>query len=62
MTDYDREHLRDILAGHGDWYHARLLRLIAKADEPNRHQLAKAYPEEVEAVHKFQTGRPLPTT
>lgn len=47
MSDYDRAHVQDILDGDGDWFTAKLLRLIAHADLINRAKLKVAFPEEV---------------
>lgn len=42
----------DILLGHGDWFDAQLIRLIAKADSVNRERLRKGYPAEVREVER----------
>ncbi len=56
MNLTDTVALPQILAGHGSWFGARLLRLIAKADSVNRDKLRKVYPAEVAAVERFQKG------
>lgn len=56
ITDYDKAHMADILAGHGDWFTAQLLRLIAKADRTNRERIRKGFPAEVEAYEKWDAG------
>ena len=56
MNLTDQVALPEILAGHGSWFGARLLRLIAKADSVNRDKLRKVYPKEVAAVERFQKG------
>lgn len=56
FSDYDREHIGDILAGAGDWFHADLIRLVGHADIFNRQRLAKAFPEVVDAVCQYQWG------
>lgn len=53
ISDYDREHVRDLLMGHGDWFTAQLLRLIAKADPENRVRLRHAFPEEVQLYEDY---------
>lgn len=53
ISAYDREHLRDLLLGHGDWFTAQLLRLIAKADRENREKLRLGFPEEVAAYEEW---------
>ena len=57
MSDYDRQSIPAIIAGHGDWYGAYLIRLIAKADRNNLRLLARVYPEEVRAVLEFMGYR-----
>ncbi len=52
LTDYDKTHVRDILAGEGNWFGAHLLRLIHKADKGNLETLRKAYPEHVTAYEE----------
>ena len=47
MSEFDKANVGRILAGHGDWFTAKLLRLIAKADLHNRELLWKGFPEEV---------------
>ena len=59
MTEYDKENITEILHGKGTWFTANLFRLIAKADGENRVKLAKAFPEEVNAVHLYLTGKTL---
>ena len=59
MTEYDKENITEILHGRGTWFTANLLRLIAKADGANRVKLAKAFPEEVNAVHLYLTGKTI---
>lgn len=50
MNDYDKDNISAILQGHGDWFTAQLMRLIAKADNYNRKRLFKAFPDVVTAV------------
>lgn len=54
LSDFDRKNVGHILAGHGDWFTAKLLRLIAKADFENRSKLALGFPKEVELVDAYQ--------
>lgn len=56
ISDYDRAHVHDILIGHGDWFTADLLRLIAHADAHNRERLRQAFPEEVAAFEAWERG------
>lgn len=58
LSEFDREHMTDIIAGDGDWFTAHLLRLIHKADDENRALLRIVFPKEVEAhEHWNLTGR-----
>ena len=54
MGPWDREHLQEILLGHGDWFTARLIRLIARADPARKERLRLGFPEEVAAVEEWQ--------
>jgi hypothetical protein len=54
MNEYDTENIEPILNGHGDWFNAHLLRLIATADSGNTEKLRVSFPEQVEAVLKFR--------
>jgi lactam utilization protein B len=56
MTDFDRQHVAEILAGEGTWFTAHLFRLISKADKDNRKRIALGFPAEVAAVNNYQTG------
>ena len=56
MSDYDKKNVGKIIRGHGDWFTARLFRLICVADDKNRAKLFKAFPDEVDVVHKYKTG------
>lgn len=47
MSPYDKENIVKIVDGHGDWFTAQLLRLIAKADRVNRERIRAGFPEEV---------------
>lgn len=57
MSPFDIENLGEILAGHGDWFNAKLLRLIALADSEKRKAFHKAFPVQVDAITKYQTGK-----
>lgn len=58
LSDYDRHHIDDILNGHGDWFSAQLLRLIAHADAANRELLRAGFPDHVEAYEKWYRQEP----
>jgi hypothetical protein len=58
LTDYDNDNIGPIIRGRGDWFTARLIRLIARADTSNKKKLAQVFPKEVAAVQTFQTGKP----
>lgn len=49
ISDFDREHVGEIVAGHGDWFSAHLLRLMAKADADNLALLGLVFPDHLEA-------------
>jgi hypothetical protein len=58
MNQFDKENMKNILLkGEGDWFTAILFRLISKADNSNRAKLFKAFPDEVNEVHKYLTGK-----
>ena len=57
MSQFDKENVKGILEGEGDWFTANLFRLIAKADKGNRAKLFDAFPDEVKVVHKYLTGK-----
>lgn len=54
LSEYDKAEIQTILRGHGDWFTAQLLRLIAKADEGNKEKLRLGFPAEVELVEKYR--------
>jgi hypothetical protein len=56
ISEFDKKNVSHILSGHGDWFSARLLRLIMKADLTNREKLRQVYPEHVEAYEKYIRG------
>lgn len=56
LSDFDIKNMDRIMVGHGDWFTAQLLRLIAKADEDNIERLRKGFPEEVEIVGRWCRG------
>lgn len=59
LNEYDKQNIQKILEGHGDWFTANLLRLIAGADVGNRAKLFLSFPKEVNCVHEYQTGSPF---
>jgi hypothetical protein len=55
FTSYDKNHIEEIIyEHHGDWFNARLLRLIYKADGSNREKLRLVYPEQVKAIENME--------
>jgi hypothetical protein len=56
LSEFDKKEVRKILEGHGDWFTANLMRLIAMADSFNKSLLFAGFPDEVNFVHGFQTG------
>lgn len=55
-SDFDRDHIQDILCGYGDWFGADLLRLIAKADRQNREKIRQVYPVHVKVYEDWHDG------
>lgn len=56
LSKFDRENIPAIMGGHGDWFTAQLLRLVAKADNHHKAQLRMGFPEEVALVKAWQRG------
>lgn len=57
LSDFDREHIDDILRGAGTWFSADLLRLCAHADDENLARLRLAFPEHVQAYLDWRSGK-----
>lgn len=57
ISAFDKAHMADIVAGHGDWFTAELLRLIAKADFENKAKLRLGIPEVVQAYDTWMESR-----
>lgn len=57
MTEYDKANVGLILSGEGDWFTALLFRVIARADTVEKAKLFLGFPDEVNQVHEFQTGK-----
>jgi hypothetical protein len=53
ISEHDREHMDEIMSGYGDWFSARLLRLIAKADIENRALLRQVFPDHVQTYEEW---------
>ena len=45
-----------LLAGYGDWFSAKLMRLIMKADRENKERLRIAFPDHVQAYDDYMRG------
>ena len=56
LSEFDKTHVGEILAGMGDWFSAQLLRLCAKADGQNLEKLRLGFPEHVEAFVRWRDG------
>ena len=56
LSDFDISNMPRILSGHGDWFSADLLRLMAKADSENLTKLANAYPEVFIEFMRYHRG------
>lgn len=46
-SKFDHEHINAIMAGHGDWFSAELLRFLPKADPLNLERFRVMFPEHV---------------
>lgn len=57
ISAFDKAHMADIIAGHGDWFSAELLRLIAKADFENKAKLRLGFPDVVPAYDAWMERR-----
>jgi hypothetical protein len=56
ISQWDKDHFGDIIAGQGDWFTAHLIRLFHKADRTNFAKLLEAYPEVGLSYIKWQKG------
>ena len=52
MMIRDFEEVDEALGGGGSWFSAKLIRLIADADESNRNRLREGFPAEVAFVER----------
>ena len=60
LSAYDKQNVEKIVHGHGDWFSAWLIRLIAlKADDDNTELLRTVYPDHVAAVEAWRSGGTL---
>jgi hypothetical protein len=58
MSEWDKANIEEILRNPvNDWFTARLIRLIAKADRVNREKLRLGFPEEVAAWETYAFGK-----
>lgn len=57
LSEFDAASIDIIMGGHGDWFSACLIRLIAKADINNLRLLHSIYPDHVNAVVKYKHGK-----
>lgn len=56
LSQFDIDNVDAIIGGHGSWFTAELLRLIAKADINNRQRLRVAFPDEVHLWESWYHG------
>jgi hypothetical protein len=56
ISEYDKRNVEKILHGHGTWFGAQLLRLIAHADKWNREKLRLGFPDYVAAYEAWDRG------
>ena len=54
ISEFDKEHVDEIMVGEGDWFTAQLLRLCAKADRRNLERIRQGFPEVVALFEKWQ--------
>jgi hypothetical protein len=59
LSEHDEANIDAIMGGHGDWFSARLLRLIAKGDFENRQLLGSIYPEHYAAFMAWYVDQPV---
>ncbi len=57
MSDFDKENVGQILSGQGTWFTAKLMRLVCESDSQCKEKMWHGFPEVVDAVHQFQTGK-----
>ena len=55
LSDFDRSNVGEILAGHGDWWSADMLRLIKRSDRDHRNLLRRVVPVHVWAVEQWES-------
>ena len=56
MNAYDVANIEKLIHGHGDWFTARLLRLLVHADTINLRKLGAAYPDVVAWFLNYRHG------
>jgi hypothetical protein len=54
ISEYDKGNIGAILGGMGDWFSARLLRLLQSCDYDNFETLRTVYPDHVEALEAWR--------
>jgi hypothetical protein len=57
ISSHDVTHMTDIIAGYGDWFSAKLYRLIHKADRENRERIRAGFPLHVSAYENWERNR-----
>jgi len=56
LSNFDRENMDRLLAGDFDWFSAKLMRLIMKADTDNKELLRQVFPDHVQAYDDYVRG------
>ena len=56
ISEFDKNNVGQIIRGHGDWFGAKLLRLIRDADDINIEKLREAFPGHVWAYETWRYG------
>lgn len=60
LSEFDKANIDRILAGHGDWFTAHLIRYIGATDYEGRQAVARGFSNEVKAVgDKVTTDRSI---
>lgn len=57
ISEFDKNNIQQILRGHGDWFSAKLIRLIANCDKTNLEKIRSQFPDHVEAYENWYYGR-----
>jgi hypothetical protein len=56
ISEFDKKNVQRIMDGMGNWFTAKLLRLLAESDYSNREKFRLGFPEHVELFEKWERG------